>query len=622
MQRGGLLSKAHRCIVAYGFSLFLFPAFVSVKAETGLTLEDFAEININQYFEPKEELILSGEGKKKAQALAHYSLGRSHEAKGQLDKAIESYRLVLENQPDQHFLARKTAYLLARNGSNDEALKLLEENLENNPNEPFSHIALSEYLVTYQSNEQSGRDRAFSVIEEAVDQFPDEPAVYEHLVKLYLMNNQRDKARDLIAKAASRDNPEVGFWLRLGAIAVRAWPRLDNAGPDAQRQMVNDIYAKALKHAGEDMRAVETVGDYYHATQQFDPAIRSYVEVIEANPDQLNVREKLAHVYGAKGDEEKVITTLKEILEIDPESFENHKRLAQIYMRNEDYLAAIPHLRKSLEITKGSATEYGALARMMIESDEHEAAIEFLTDSAYLFPENPDFPFLLTFSLGRLERWEESIKQFEKTAELVGDEESPMLNESFFFRYAAAHERFGNIEEAEKLFQKTIEMISNKDPDEQNSQFAATVYNYLGYMWLENNMNLDEAGELIKTAVDLDPESGAIADSLGWYYFKRNRFEEAKAELLRAEQLIEEPDPVIFDHIAQAFYMLGEHEEALDYMRKAVEMDPENPEFIDRLKSYEANPATAPKPESSKVVPVKPVPAEVEPAPVELKPAA
>ena len=127
-------------------------------------------------------------------------------------------------------------------------------------------------------------------------------------------------------------------------------------------------------------------------------------------------------------------------------------------------------------------------------------------------------------------------------------------------------------------------------------------------------MNLDEAGELIKTAVDLDPESGAIADSLGWYYFKRNRFEEAKEELLRAEQLIETPDPVIFDHIAQAFFMLGEREEALDYMRKAVEMDPENQEFRNRLKSYETSPAETAKPDpKTDTVPASPA-AELKPA--------
>ncbi|MDF1824856.1 MAG: tetratricopeptide repeat protein [Verrucomicrobiales bacterium] len=601
--------SARRCIVAYGVLLFGFSPFSRVKAEIGDDLHDFAEIYIDQYFEPEEELILSDFGKKKSQALAHYSLGRSFEARGQLGQAIESYKRVLRNQPDQHFLARKTAYLLARNGSNDEALKLLEENLEKNPDEPYSHIALSEYLVTYQSNEQSGRDRAFSVIEDAVSQFPDEPAVYEHLVKLYLMNNQRDEARRLIAAAAARENSDPTFWLRMGAIAVRAWPSLDGGGASQQMALVNQIYGKALNAAKGDSKVVETVGDYYHATRQLDPAISAYVKVIQKEPDLLSVREKIAHVYGAKGDEEKVISTLLEILEIDPESARTHKQLAQIFMRNQDYPSAIPHLRKSLSITKGSAQEYGALGRMMIEADEHEAAVEFLEDAAYLFPDSPDFPFLLTFSLSSLERWEESIKQFETTAKLAEDDQLQMLNESFYFRYAAAHERFGNIKEAEGLFQKTIELLSEKDIDEQNQQFAATVYNYLGYMWLENDMNLDEAGELIKTAVDLDPESGAIADSLGWYYFKRERFEEAKAELLRAEQLFAEPDPVIFDHIARAFYMLGEREEAIDYMKKAVEMDPENAEFVDRLKSYESNTVEISEP-ASKEEP----PAALEPA--------
>ncbi|MEM6278467.1 MAG: tetratricopeptide repeat protein [Verrucomicrobiota bacterium] len=621
MQRGGLLPKAHRCIVAYGLAVLgccvlVFP----VAAETNRDLHDYAEININQYFEPDERLLLSGDGQKKAQALAHYSRGRSLETKGKLDGAITSYLKVLENQPDQFFLARKTAYLMARNGSNDEALRLLEESLENNPNEPYAHIALSEFLVTYQGNEQSGRDRAFSVIEKAVEKFPAEPAVYEHLSKLYLMNNQREEARELLARAAQQENEDPRFWLRLGAIAIRVWPRLDNtAGPQVRQQVVNEIYGEALEKAGDDLRVIETVGDFYHATRQFDAAIRAYVDVIDAQPDQLKVREKLAHVYGAKGDEEKVIQTLQEILEIDPESAETHKRLAQIFMRNEDYLSAIPHLRKSLEITKGSATEYGALARMMIESDEHEAAVEFLGEAAYLFPENPDFPFLMTFSLGRLERWEESVEQFKATVKLAGGEQAQMLNESFFFRYAAAHERSGEFDRAEELFRKTIEMIAKKDPDQQNQQFTATVYNYLGYMWLENDKNLDEAGELIKTAVDLDPESGAIADSLGWYYFKRNRYEEAKTELLRAEQLIEEPDPVIFDHIAQAFFMLGEREEALDYMRKAVEMDPENEEFTERLKSYEESPAKTPDPKPASATPED---APKEEAPAEEKPAA
>ena len=119
-------------------------------------------------------------------------------------------------------------------------------------------------------------------------------------------------------------------------------------------------------------------------------------------------------------------------------------------------------------------------------------------------------------------------------------------------------------------------------------------------------MKLDEAGELIKTALDLDPESGAIADSLGWFYFKKGNYEEAKKELLRSEELVEEPDAVIFDHIGQVFYQLGDKAKAIEYMEKAVKLDPEKGEFSKRLEEY--------RKEAGDSSPAKPADATPEPA--------
>ena len=199
MQQGGPAKLDHRCIVAYAFCvIFLSGWLPAVYADKERSLEDFAEVYVDQYFEPDESLVLSGEGKKKSQALANYALGRSLEAKGRPLEAVEAYRKVLENQPDRYFLARKTAYLLARSGQQSEALEVLEENIEKNPDEPFAHIALSEYLATYQANDPDAVKRSLSVAKEAVERFPEEPAVYEHLVKVYMTGNRRGEARQVI----------------------------------------------------------------------------------------------------------------------------------------------------------------------------------------------------------------------------------------------------------------------------------------------------------------------------------------------------------------------------------------------------------------------------------------
>ena len=621
VQQGGPIMLVHRCIVAYAPVFFSLLMLLSpLCAEESRNLEDFAQLYINEFFEPGEDLILSEDAEKKSQALAHYALGRGYEARGRNQEAIEAYTRVLENQPDQFFLARKTAYLIARSGDQGEALTLLEESLAKNPDQPYAHITLSEFLATYQANDPAGRQRAFDVIEKAVSQFPDEPAVYEHLVKLYLSADRREDARKLINGAAARESSNPTYWLRLGRLAAQVWAIREGAAP-ADAEVVNAIYAKALGLAGTDHSITEQVADYYHATSQFDRAIAAYVQIIAAEPDRLELREKLARAYGGKGDGEKVLETLKEIVGIDSQNADVHKQIAGIYMRTERFKEAIPHLQSALAITKGSATEYGALGRMMIEAKEHEVSVKFLTQAAYLFPELPDFPFLLTFSLGNLERWEESIEQFKATIALSKDAQPQLLNESFYFRYAAAHERLGNFKEAEGLFRKTLELITRNDPNGENVEFTATVYNYLGYMWIENDMNIDEAGELIKIAADLQPESGAIADSLGWFYFKKGKFEEARDELLRAESLLEEVDAVIFDHIAQAFYQLGDQQKAVEYMGKAVALEPRKEEFTNRLKEFRDGTAKRLPPAGSEAAPKDGTPAPKEtpaasPAPV------
>ncbi len=580
----------HRCFVAYGKTVFVASAAVFGLVSVGAAaaprdLSDFAQVYVDQYFEPEDHLTLSEESRKKSRALAYFAYGRTLEAKGRTPEAVEAYKRVLDNQPDQYFLARNTAYLLARSGQQDEALDLLEGNLEKNPDEPMAYITLSEYLATYKANDPEERARAYRVIEDALEKFPDEAAVYDHLVKIYLVGNRKEEAREILMEGSRRDNEDPEYWLALGKIAGRVWPAR-RGGDISDAEMINVFYAKALEFAEGNWEVVENVGDFYHATSQFERAVYSYNRVIAANPDRLDVREKLARVYGGMGEDEKVLETLKEIVEIDPQNVQTLKQISGIYLQKGLFKEAIPYFKSSLEITKGRQEEYTALAQMMLEAGENRIAVDFLEDTAYLFPEAPGFPFLASIALSREEAWEEALPYFEETIVLAKEAQPQILNEQFYFQYAAANERSGDIEKAEELFRKALDMLAENDPEGVEKGFAATIYNYIGYMWLENDVKIDEAGELIKTAADLDPDSGAIADSLGWYEFKKGNYEVSLEHLLRAEQQVENPDAVIFDHIGQAHFHLGEMNAAIEYLEKAVELEPENDEFKKRLEDY------------------------------------
>ncbi len=100
-----------------------------------------------------------------------------------------------------------------------------------------------------------------------------------------------------------------------------------------------------------------------------------------------------------------------------------------------------------------------------------------------------------------------------------------------------------------------------------------TALNYLGYSWAERGVYLDEAFELIEKAVSLQPDSGAIIDSLGWARYQLGDYEEAVGHLEQAAS-IEPGDPTITDHLGDVYWRLGRKIEARYQWRRVLELNP------------------------------------------------
>lgn len=133
-----------------------------------------------------------------------------------------------------------------------------------------------------------------------------------------------------------------------------------------------------------------------------------------------------------------------------------------------------------------------------------------------------------------------------------------------FYQRGIAYERLKEWEKAEPNFRKALELY----PDQPQ------VLNYLGYSWVDKNMNLDEGLELIQRAVDLRPSDGYIVDSLGWAFYRLGRYDDAVRELERAVGLMP-ADPILNDHLGDAYWRVGRKLEAGFQWNHALALDPE-----------------------------------------------
>ena len=121
----------------------------------------------------------------------------------------------------------------------------------------------------------------------------------------------------------------------------------------------------------------------------------------------------------------------------------------------------------------------------------------------------------------------------------------------------------------------TFEEIISHDPDHAQS------LNYLGYMLADRGEQLDYARDLIGRAVDLSPDNAAFLDSFGWVYYRMGEYEEALKHLQRAVEL--DIDPVIFDHLGDTFHALGRVDQAKEWWQRALEQEPDNEDIKRKL---------------------------------------
>ena len=125
-----------------------------------------------------------------------------------------------------------------------------------------------------------------------------------------------------------------------------------------------------------------------------------------------------------------------------------------------------------------------------------------------------------------------------------------------------------------QYFEKCLQLAPN----------FAEAMNYLGYMWAEHGLKLDQARELIEKAVKAEPKNAAYLDSLAWVLFKLKQPKEALPYALKAAELSEQPDATVYDHIGDIYAALKQLEKAREAWRKSLSLEP-NEEVRKKLES-------------------------------------
>ena len=540
------------------------------------------------YLKPAADLGLRVAGAHKADALTHFVEGMAFEENGEMDRALEVYRKVLNVDPGQAQLAARVAGLLIQQDDFPQAIDVLKDAIKANPNnaEPYQQLAFI-YLKYLKRT-----DQAIDYANRAIALNPENAEGYQRLVEIEVAAGQEKKALEVLDRAAKVRSNDPGFWMRLGKLYMAILFKSDSQPKPDELKRTNEIFKKAAEHAGDDPAILKEIADYYAASQQLKEAIPLYLRVLELQPDDANAREKLATGFILTNQRGKAVEMLEQIIQEHPEKYQSYDLLAQVLddearslqraNRLEEakakFAKVAANYEQSLLINPNHPSTYLHLAELLLgPSRDADRAVKLLMEARRRFPGAPEIVYYLAIAQREAKQSQQAVATFEEALhEAQLDEDDEVINAKFYFNYGAAAEQAGLYEKAADLLRKSIAL------DPANS---AEAYNYIGYMWADHNMHLDEAEAMIKRALESEPNNASYLDSLGWVEFRKGKFDQALSDLLRAAKTVERDDPVVFEHIGDTYLKLNRVREALDAWQKALALDPKNKTLADKIEA-------------------------------------
>lgn len=345
-----------------------------------------------------------------------------------------------------------------------------------------------------------------------------------------------------------------------------------------------DAYARVLAAKGDVAGATKVYEDFSTLIPHH-PLIERALADLKKNhalePLVRSAKEGAAEaLYGLgsagsrQGDELPALVYLRLSLYLRPSNDLTAVTLASLFeqLKQGDQAMAAYQL-----VPSSSPLKIGADIQVALELDsmgKNDEARRRLTEIVATRPHDVEALSALAELQRSAKKYVEAAATYDQAIAAVGIPQRD--NWTLFYFRGICYERSKQWPKAEADFKEALELY----PDQP------LVLNYLGYSWVDQGLNLEEAFKMLRKAVELRPNDGYIVDSLGWAHFKLGQYAEATNTLEKAINL-KPADPVLNDHLGDAYWRVNRRIEAHFQWNHARDMGPDPEDLPAILKKIE-----------------------------------
>jgi tetratricopeptide (TPR) repeat protein len=391
-------------------------------------------------------------------------------------------------------------------------------------------------------------------------QFPREAAVCNNLGVLY-------ESRDMVGKAIEQYQRAVNLAPEVGLYHFNLGYVLQNIG-NVERAMEEIQMAVRLepRWLGPYTCPVSVYTDQLAFWDRPEEALAATETALLANPRSGPFWGTKGVLLQRLGRLEKARDAVLKAIECDPSDYGNHETLGGIYRQLRQFDQAEKALKRAIELYPrgdGSHSQLGNLYQEMGRWAEAEALYRQVTNA---IPWRPQAFANLGELYHQRQNYSDAETMFRRALQV-----GPDFHEAYV-GLARALWKQGKGAEAESALRKAIEL----EPSDHEA------YIELGRLYADRNQ-LQDAETMHRKALELYPDSPSAAAALADFLDAHGRPSEAE-EVYRGLLKTSPNHPEGLNGLA---YFLAGHgqrlDEALALARRALQAEPDNPDFLDTL---------------------------------------
>ena len=473
-------------------------------------------------------------------------------------------------------------YLSARQP--EEAVKVFKRVLEQQP-----EVAEASVLLARAESAAGRPDRAVEALESAAE---DNPRLLNSLAELYERQQRWNEAASAYARLSAVTPGSVDTRIRWASAL------LQTGTPDALTQ-ARQLLQEIVDAGATEPRAFYLLSGAERRLGNFAAAEAAARRLIAAAPDQVNGPLALAQIYEDQRRFAAAADVLRPVVARHADAADPPRELltavahlgfAELQAGRPD--EAIEAFDTASRVSGGAARFDAPIAQAHLLARRFDRAAEVARAARQRSPDDLRLVQLEARALARAGRGDravvvmrealaahddnvqvhltlaEVLQEAGRTAEadsVLADAAGKFPSDlTVPFQRGALLEQRRDYAGAEAAFRQVLE----RDP------MHAAALNYLGYMLADRGQRLGEAVALVERALAIDPGNGAYLDSLGWAYFRQEKFDKAEPLLRQAAE--QAPgNSVIQDHLGDVLWATGKRREAVEAWRRALAGDGE-----------------------------------------------